>query len=57
MYVTSACGRGSAVSGSVPSGRASSGFEEMCAIRWSAASSMRRDSSWKTVSDGLWPGR
>ena len=37
--MTSACGRGPSGSGSLPSGRASRGFEEMWAIRWSAASS------------------
>ena len=37
--------------------RAISGFEEMCLIRWSAAIRWRRSSSWKIVSDGLWPGR
>ena len=29
----------------------------MCLIRWSAASRIRRSSSQKTVSEGLWPGR
>ncbi len=56
----SAWGRGAgglSYPASAPSGRASSGFEEMCAIRWSAASRIERDSSRNTVSDGLCPGR
>ena len=39
------------------SGRAISGFEEMCAIRWSAAIRIFRSASQKSVSEGLWPGR
>ena len=42
----------------VPSrGRVSSGLEEMCPSRWSAEISNRRSASWKTVSEGEWPGR
>ena len=40
-----------------PIGREISGFEEMWAIRWSAASRIRRSASQKSVSEGLWPGR
>ena len=44
-------------SGSPPSsGREISGLEEMCLIRWSPPSSSPDASSWKTVSDGEWPG-
>ena len=39
------------------SGRVISGLEEMWASRWSAAIRIRRRSSQKTVSEGLWPGR
>ena len=39
------------------SGRESSGFEEMWAIRWSAQIRIARSASQKTVSEGLWPGR
>ena len=38
------------------SGRESSGFEEMWAIRWSAQIRIVRSESQKTVSEGLWPG-
>jgi hypothetical protein len=40
-----------------PRGREISGFDEMCASRWSPAISSRRSASRKTVSVGLWPGR
>ena len=33
------------------------GFEEMCAIRWSAQMRISRSASQKSVSDGLCPGR
>ena len=55
MYRISACGR---VCGScAPSGRCTSGFDEMRASRWSPAIRIRRSGSQKIVSDGLCPGR
>ena len=38
-------------------GRWTSGFDEMCAIRWSPASAVPVASSTKSVSVGLCPGR
>jgi hypothetical protein len=55
--VTSACGRCSAVRSRSPSGRAISGLDEMRLMRWSPPRTIPRRSSWKSVSEGEWPGR